>query len=129
MNRETRSWVLGSTPVGCLARSVIMFFIPVVLGLWGLDQYLHWQAAQRTVGRPDSPAGAHPAISISVDLSHPLTFLVVVLFLVLVVAIALPGAVGDRRVAARTLVGAGRRRGQRLHLGRDRRGHLGVGGL
>jgi hypothetical protein len=87
MNREARSWVWGSTPVGCLARSAIMIFIPIVIGLWGLDQYLHWQAAQRAAGRPGSPAVAHPGISLSVDLSRPLAVAGVVLVLVLVVAL------------------------------------------
>ena len=41
----------------------------IVLGLWGLDQYLHWQAAQ---GRQASPAPPPTTVSIQIDFARPL---------------------------------------------------------
>jgi hypothetical protein len=38
VNGEVRGWVLGSTPLGCLIRCVVLLVMPIVLALWGFDQ-------------------------------------------------------------------------------------------
>jgi hypothetical protein len=99
---EIRSWVGSSTPVGCIAKSVIVLLAPVVLGLWGLDQFLHWQAGQAAAapGAPGQPAqvsaAPRPAVPVHISVSRPLAVLTLVLLL-----IAAPVLV--RRLAPRRL--------------------------
>jgi hypothetical protein len=78
MNGEARGWVWGSTPAGCLVRCVVLVFTPIVVVLWVLDQYLHWQGAQT---QPGSPAGPGRPVSIRVDFGRPLIALALVLLL------------------------------------------------
>ncbi|MBJ7598184.1 type IV secretion system DNA-binding domain-containing protein [Candidatus Nephthysia bennettiae] len=78
MNGEVRGWVWGSTPAGCLIRCVVLLFTPIVVALWGLDQYLHRQAA---TGQPGSSGAPRAAIAVRVDFDQLLTVLALVLLL------------------------------------------------
>ncbi|MBJ7597063.1 hypothetical protein [Candidatus Nephthysia bennettiae] len=84
---------MGSTPVGCLVRCAVLLFTPVVLALWGFEQYLRWRAAQ---GQPAGAAGPGPSIALRVEVGRPLTVLGVLLALIVTMALI-------RRLAPRRL--------------------------
>src|SRR5207245_2104400 len=71
-------------PLGCLIRCVMLLLTPIVLALWGFDQYLHWQAAQARMG---ASAASSPVITIRVDFGRPLTALALLMAVVAAMAL------------------------------------------